>query len=790
MRYTFLNIIIFLLIGTTYSQTSSNVLRGIVKDNENLPISGAHVFIKEVNKYVYTDIKGHFSIDKLKPRKYNLECSGIGYSTSRTIVTIPSLLEKRMEIILTDEIINFDEIVISGKSNSTKVTESSLSVKAVNINEFKSTKTEISQVLKGISGVRIRQNGGLGSDYSFALNGLSDYRVRFFIDEMPIDYLGEAYKLNNIPINFIDQVHIYKGVSPISLGADALGGSVHIITQKSRNSFVDASYSYESFNTHRVSINAQYRNKKTGFTFRPKIFHNRSDNNYTMYDREVYDYESKIWTSVNATRFHDNYKLTSGVIEAGYTFSNWADEFMFTHSKTQVKDDQQTDIYGNPLGEVRIEENENVSSLKFSRSDLLDNKLKLKLFAVYNNRDRITVDTTSNRYNWLGNVIRITNDNTGEISTEKTLFEYVQKSFIYRVNLKYNLAKHHTLETNYIGLNVNRKGENRRKIADDEPFKSPNTLKKQVIGVAYEGHYLNERLNVSAATKFYSFNIFARNSKYLSSNNTTVIEDLKTDLNKFGYSFGARYFFTPIFYFKTSFELGYRLFEPEEIFGNGISIDANPELKPETSKNINFGLHFNPHFGNHKIKSELNIFQRDVENYTQKIPFAKRSKFINIRDVLIYGIELDITYLWNQRLFIDANFTRQYVLNNVPLNKKSNRNSAYKKQLPNTPFLFSNFTATYKLIEKPKRYNLSINYGLNYVHEFFLGYAFSATAFEKNVIPEQITNDFGLTTSDISKTYSFSLQVTNIFNKRVYDNFNIQKPGRAIFAIIKYNINN
>jgi outer membrane receptor for ferrienterochelin and colicin len=212
-------------------------------------------------------------------------------------------------------------------------------------------------------------------------------------------------------------------------------------------------------------------------------------------------------------------------------------------------------------------------------------------------------------------------------------------------------------------------------------------------------------------------------------------------------------------------------------------------LKPEESENLNFSVHNTLNFNKNKLRTSVNFFRRDVLNFTQIIPSAKRSKYENIRDVLIYGFELDFKYNYNNRLFVDANFTRQYSLNNVKLNDRGDLNRAYKEQLPNTPFLFSNLAIAYDLFENPKKYKATVDFNLNYVKEFYLGYSFTATAFNKNTIPNQLTNDLGITISTINEKYSVSIQATNIFNQRVFDNFNIQKPGRAIFAKIRYNFN-
>ena len=757
---------------------------GVVKDDQNTPVEGINIFIKEINKVVFTNEKGLFVVDNLIANEYSLVFSGIGYKSTTKQIKISDKENKSIIVFLSQEITSIDEVTVKGKSKTTRIEESSLSVKSVKVDKVKSTTTDVSQVLKGLSGIRIRETGGLGSNYSFSLNGLSDYRIRFFVDDIPVDYLGEAYKLNNLPVNIIDRVNIYKGVVPVDLGADALGGAVNIITTKSKSSYIDASYSYGSFNTHRFTLNSQYRDQKSGFTIRPKLIYNYSDNNYTMYDQEVFvDGE---WQTLDVSRFHDQYRSVTGGFEAGYTYLDWADELLVSQSITSVKDDQQTDIYGNPLGEVRSEQEGNITTIKYKKNNILNKKIDLKLFAVYNTLNNKSIDTSSNRYNWLGEIRRVANDNTAEINNQKTLFEYNQETFIYRANVKYKINKNHAITSNYVGLNIKREGENRLGV---EPFKSPNTLDKNVIGFSYDSNFLNKKLNINSSLKHYDFKIFTRSAKYILSNNTIVIEDIKTNENKVGYSFAARYLITPKLFVKTSFEKGYRLPEPMEIFGDGISVDANSELKPEESENLNISVHNTLNFNNNKLSTSVNFFRRDVLNFTQRISFGRRSKYVNVRDVLIYGFELDFNYSYKKRLFVDANFTRQYSLNNVKLNDRGDLNRAYKEQLPNTPFLFSNLVVSYDLIKDFKNYKVTGNYSLNYVKEFYLGYAFIATAFDKNTIPEQLTNDLGVTISSINERYSLSIQATNIFNKRVFDNFNIQKPGRAIFAKIRYNFN-
>ena len=94
------------------------------------------------------------------------------------------------------------------------------------------------------AGVKIRSTGGVGSEANVTLNGFSGRHVKIFIDGVPMDGMSSAFGLNNIPAGLAKRVEVYKGVVPIELGGDALGGAINIVTDNSRRTRVSASYSF------------------------------------------------------------------------------------------------------------------------------------------------------------------------------------------------------------------------------------------------------------------------------------------------------------------------------------------------------------------------------------------------------------------------------------------------------------------------------------------------------------------------------------------------------------------
>ena len=750
------------------------------------PLEHAVVQLAPSNLVTATNAEGEFGFNHLNAGSYTVSVRLMGFRAQERRVVIKAGETSFVDFALDESHEQLGEVVISGKTESTVIEETSFAVQSIDVDRFKNTTADINQVLNNASGVRIRQSGGMGSGFNFSLNGLADNRVRFFVDDIPIDYLGDAYKLNNLPVNFASRIDIYKGVVPIDLGADALGGAVNVIGTKRQTSYIDASYSYGSFNTHRAALNSQYRNARSGFTIRPKAFYNFSNNDYTMRDMEVY--VGQQWQTLDVKRFHDNYMSVSGMLEGGYTYVKWADELMVGYAVSAIRNDVQTDIYGNPRGEVRSKETNTTTTFRYNKSDLFSDRLSLRLFGVFNTTQSFDIDTSSNRYNWLGQVMRVAEDNTAEIMNQKTIFEYDQQMAAYRANLLYRLRDHHRLGFNYIGYQVKRQGENRLGVPENEPFRTPNRLMKDVLGLSYDADVFSERLNINAAVKYYYFDIRTKNAKQ-ERDFTIVIEDQRIRESQLGYYISARYFITPELYVKSSYEKGYRLPEPDEIFGDGLNRYSNPLLKPESSNNYNLGATYTLRVGKSRITPQANFFMRDVSDYMQPVRFRRGSRYENIMGVLVHGFELDLRYDWSDRLVISGNLTQQNVLNNEKYDAVGNPKRIYRERLPNTPYFFWNLSASYAMLKEPGVMGLSMFYSVNYVHEFYLGYKSVATGGEKNTIPTQVANHVGVTVSSPDRRTTVTLEGTNIFNARAFDNFNIQKPGRALYVKLRYNLN-
>ena len=164
-------------------------------------------------------------------------------------------------------------------SSVKRINESAFNAVGVDTKSLQNTTQNLSDALRQVPGVKLRETGGVGSDMQLMLDGFSGKHVKVFIDGVPQEGVGQSFGLNNIPVTYADHIEVYRGVVPVEFGTDAIGGVINVVTKKTaRRWYLDASYSYGSFNTHKSNVDfGQYF--KNGLTYEINFFQNYSDNN-------------------------------------------------------------------------------------------------------------------------------------------------------------------------------------------------------------------------------------------------------------------------------------------------------------------------------------------------------------------------------------------------------------------------------------------------------------------------------------------------------------------------------
>lgn len=767
-------------------------ISGKLKSNAGSAIPAATIRLQHSVHGAISDANGNYSIQKIKAGTYLLTVTAIGFKTQEKNIKIEAGQQQQLNFSLEELANNMETVNVIGRTKTQEVNRQAFNVTAIDAKKLHNTTLDLSHVLDKVSGIRVRESGGVGSNVNFSLNGFTGRQVKFFIDGIPMDNFGSSFQINNIPVNLADRIEVYKGVVPISLGADALGGAVNIITNSNLNNYLDVSYAYGSFNTHRTTINTGITSK-SGFTVQLNAFQNYSDNNYRVYVPIVEDLISGKTSLGWASRFHDTYRNETIIGHVGLVNKKYADRLLFGLSLGQNKADVQTgnrmfDVYGDRSRRGNIL----MPSLKYNKKDLFFKGLSVSLNANYNLGQEQTIDTVNKQYNWLGKAIyKGTFPDQWSVGGERgrTLYKYRNNNGLINFNTAYALNGRHSFVLNGMYSTFNRKGSDAL-LPQDENLKQPRKTQKAIYGLGYRFD-ASERWNTTLFVKSY----FQKNTTF------QVVEKVyytqKSNFQFTGYGAASTYFINPELQLKGSYEKSYRLPENEELFGDVGNIDPNFSLKPESSHNLNLGIAYHYTINeNHHLGFDGNFIYRLAKDFIRPVVTTigtAQLKNGNLRDVINSGFDSEIRYTYKRFLNAGFNLTYQNIRNNTKYEGSATTVSpVYKDRIPNMPYLFGNANVSVLFNNAGKEGNtLSLGYNLLYVHAFYLRWPSQGDSnLGKDDIPTQFGHDANITYTLAKGKYNLALEGRNLANNILYDNFSLQKPSRAFSLKVRYFISN
>jgi len=220
------NCIIFPLIILSQlanSQNCNSTFLGEVKDfHDGSPLYGATVHLKELNKYVSTDINGKFKFHNLCNRTITLTVSHIGCETKEKQITINGDTFDTINLEHHSE--ELDEVTIKGKSVTKKTTTAQETVLKQEIIETYSG-ASLGDALKEVSGVSSINTGN--TIVKPVINGLHSSRVVIMTNGVRLqDQEWGIEHAPNIDINSAESISVIKGSGALAYSGDAIGGVI------------------------------------------------------------------------------------------------------------------------------------------------------------------------------------------------------------------------------------------------------------------------------------------------------------------------------------------------------------------------------------------------------------------------------------------------------------------------------------------------------------------------------------------------------------------------------------
>lgn len=705
-----------------------------------------------------------------------------------------------------------DDLVINIESVKSKLEKEGFAVNIIETKEAALRNIQTNELLDRTAGVRVRQNGGLGSSVDYNLNGMTGNSVRIFIDGIPISTYGTSYNLNSIPPALIERIEVYKGVIPIHLSDDALGGAINVVLKKGVRNTLNASVSYGSFNTLQTNFSGMYQNKN-GFSLKASGFYNYSDNNYEIWGKFARNLRGDgTYEFVRAKRFNDAFKSIGGRVEAGFTDVKWADTFLVGLNVTDSYKEIQHGLYMTVPYKGRFtDSNAQVLSLNYAKKNLLTQGLNVDFNGMISQRQQIINDTVKWRYNWYNEITKGKYGEdiktlTGAQQGAPTLNHINRKIATLRAGASYEFLENHKLVVNHVLYNVNREDEDQLKPIAQRIYAATNDLEKNITSFAYEMKANDMKLKTNLFAKFYSQKIKRVEPRSVLVNGSPVKEDIVQESVKkaTGYGIATSYLFTPSIIGLFSAEKAVRMPSEGEVFGDqGENIVSNSTIKPEISNNINLGVKLGAYkIRSHKFSLSGSGFIRDTRDKIMREPSenlneaTQAAPFVNYGKTKAVGFEAEITYAYKEKLNVLLSLSRFKSIYNVKNDGKGGILPQYKEQLPNEPFFTANGSVQY-FFENilAKNSQLFVNYNFGFVESFYTvqpkakGISNRDDLLKSSETPRQFIQDIGLSYFFPNKQIVVSFDAKNIFNKQAFDNFAVQKPGRAFYVKLNYSLN-
>lgn len=767
----------YLCVGVLYAQQVATV-KGRISAGEE-PIVGAVVQLKELKKYAVADAQGNFSLSiPYRKAPYTFTIESMGYKTQEQtlIVAQPVVV---LNVAMEEEITALTGITVEAITPIKQLEKSAYNVAAIDATKLTHLNSNAADMLAKASGVKVRETGGVGAESQINLNGFTGQHVRTFVDGVPISR-ASSFQIGNIPTELIDRIEIYKGVVPVTFGSDALGGAVNIVTRRSNAQYANLSYTFGSFNTHKSTLNVGAP-LTDNIGIELNAYQNYSDNSYKVLThyldltKGIYS-KDKQWFK----RFHDRYHNEVIIGKVNIFKESWADKLSFSLNYNQeYKQIQNANLMQIVFGGKYQTSYTYSTGIEYEKKNLLKG-LSFSVVGRYDLTTTNVVDEENRIYSWDGSY-RI-KPTKGEAMYQNTLFE--GKTAYVAAHLDYWLSEKHFLQLTHTFSHYYRltKSQLFTPFSSDADFMD-RINQKNITGLSYK-YVPNDQWTVLAFGKYYAAKVtgpaVVSGHGYLS-----VYEDHTERTNALGVGVGSSYEFSKELLAKLSYEKSYRLPNDRELFGDGdLEIGAN-QLRPEHSENLNVNLSWQPETNGHALLAEGGFALRYIQDYIiRNVASTGAATSKNHGKVLTLGGDFTLRYFYQKTFSVGGNLSYMDMRNRERKNTNGADSVTYGDRVPNMPYLFGSADATYtfdSLLTQDD--GLTLGYNLAYTHEFFLSWQSEGA---KITVPTQLSHDLSLTYTAPRNKYTLSVEVKNFTDALLYDNYSLQKAGRAFYVKASY----
>ncbi len=753
-------VLLFLLSG--WSVWAQNVkISGIVTGENNQPLGGAVVSVKEIELYRTTGFDGEFNF-KVKPGKYTLTVSYTGYRSKKIIVVAQRDTYLKIQLYPATE--KLDEVII----NAVKAT-ADMPLAQTNVSKQQLEEQNLGQdvpfLLETLPGVVVTSDAGAGVGYTgIRIRGISAQQINVTLNGIPFnDPESQSVYWVDIPdiAANTQSIQMQRGVGTSTFGTGAFGASLNLQTDRiSKEPAAAIQTAYGSFNTLKYGAKGSTGLLNNHFAFTGHFSKTKSDG---YIDRASSDLKSYYISGTYTDKKNTLKALAFGGHEITYQAWYGVDKQTF---ETNPTFNYAGAIYDNNWNIIDYYDNQ-VDNYKQAHYQLhfshkFNNDVKLNIAAHYTNGRGYYEQYKQNEdfadYGFSPIVINGQTIDKTDLIRRKWLDNDFYGGI---VSMSY-----HTRVGNYIlGLAANEyDGRHFGRViwaqyASDSKIRHEyyrNTgIKKSINGFVKSVYKISQALKLFTDIQF-------RKLSY-SVNGTVAWQtpwQLSDDLFFINPKIGLYYDLNTSNDFYISLAQTHR--EPNrDDYQN--TVTGKP--KPETLNDIEAGWKYQTN----KLNAEVNLY---AMLYKDQLVLSGRITNVgdpireNVGESHRYGIETQVSYRLNDKIKIEGNLALSDNRNKEYVTRENGQFKTYK----NTEIAYSpGIVAAGMMTFKPVK-NLKLQAITKYVGSQYMDNRNIPTSKLDSYLIENLLMSYQTGANKWFKNATFSLKLNNIFNKKYASN--------------------
>ena len=237
-KISFINLFIFLILilssNLTFAQKKAKIVGQILDEVTRSPIQNVNLFFEKSTSGTITNSKGTFILENLNPGKKVLIVQHIPYEQKKINVTLVSGQQKKIDLILTPNVLFFDGVVFTASRHAETIFQSQKNIAMASEEDISArTSPNTADAIREIPGVLIQKTtaghgapiirGMIGKDVLLLYNGIRLNKPTF--------RFGANQYMNTIDAESLDRIEVIKGPGSVMYGSDAIGGIVNMISE-------------------------------------------------------------------------------------------------------------------------------------------------------------------------------------------------------------------------------------------------------------------------------------------------------------------------------------------------------------------------------------------------------------------------------------------------------------------------------------------------------------------------------------------------------------------------------